>query len=152
MKKIKEQRNIKWIIVEIIADLLSIVYLDNLPSLILSKEAHIKNSQIKHADTVRILFVAMSWSRDTIANSHQTSDNFELPPTPPTPSSLYMEGQNARSGCETSWYHRWSWSSPSNPCSGFDIATDETARLIPPPYIVNFLQNTDSNQNYRTCR
>ncbi|XP_024876139.1 homeobox protein Hox-D11-like isoform X1 [Temnothorax curvispinosus] len=96
----------------------------------------------------------MSWSKDTIANSHRISDNFELPPTPPTPSSLHMEGQNARSatGCETSWYHRWSWSNPSNPCSGFDIATDDTARLIPPPYIVNFLQNTDSNQNYRTCR
>ncbi|KAG5341750.1 MEOX2 protein, partial [Acromyrmex charruanus] len=65
-----------------------------------------------------------------------------------------MEGQNTRSttGCETPWYHRWSWSNPSNPCGGFDIATDETARLIPPPYVVNFLQNTDSNQNYRTCR
>ncbi|XP_012538252.2 homeobox protein Hox-B9a, partial [Monomorium pharaonis] len=90
-----------------------------------------------------------SWSKDTIANSYRIYDDFELPPTP----SLHMEGQNARSatGCEIPWYHRWSWSNPSNPCSGFDIATDE-ARLIPPPYIVNFLQSTDSNQNYRACR
>ncbi|KAG5306541.1 PREDICTED: homeobox protein MOX-2 [Acromyrmex echinatior] len=97
----------------------------------------------------------MLCSKDTIAYSHRTSDNFELPPILPTPSSFHMEGQNTRSttDCETTpWYHRWSWSNPSNPCSGFDIATDETARLIPPPYVVNFLQNTDSNQNYRTCR
>ncbi|XP_011881995.1 PREDICTED: homeobox protein MOX-2 [Vollenhovia emeryi] len=96
----------------------------------------------------------MSWSQDTIANSHRTSDNFELPPTPPTPSSLHAEGQSARTatGCETTWYHRWSWSNPSHPCNGFDIATDETARFVPSPYIVNFLQNTDNNQNYRTCR
>ncbi|XP_018399346.1 PREDICTED: homeobox protein Hox-D11-like [Cyphomyrmex costatus] len=95
----------------------------------------------------------MSWSKNTIAYSHRTSDNFEFPPTPPTPSSLHIEGQNARAtGCETQWYHRWSWSNPSNPCGGFDIATDETTCLISPPYVVNFLQSTDSNQNYRTCR
>lgn len=143
---------------KIIADLLQIdlrvLFLANLSSSILRKETRIKNSQIGTLKLLESLFVAMSWSKDTTANSHRTSDNFELPPTPPTPSSLHMERQNARSatGCETSWYHRWSWNNPSNPCGGFDIATDETARLIPPPYIVNFLQSTDSNQNYRTCR
>lgn len=126
----------------------------DLPSSSLPEEARIKTSQIETLKLSDSLFVAMSWSKDTIASSHRTSDNFELPPTPPTPSSLHTEGQNARSatGCEPSWYHRWSWSNPSNPCGGFDIATDETARLIPPPYLVNFLQSTDSNQNYRTCR
>ncbi|XP_032667034.1 homeobox protein Hox-A4a-like isoform X2 [Odontomachus brunneus] len=95
-----------------------------------------------------------SWSEDTLSSSHRISDHFELPPTPPTPSSLHLEGQNVRSatGCETSWYHRWSWSSPSNPCGGFDVVMDENARFLTPPYIVNFLQSTDTNQNYRTCR
>ncbi|KAM0725617.1 Homeobox protein MOX-2 [Formica fusca] len=91
----------------------------------------------------------MSWSKNTIANSRRTSDNFELPPTPPTPSCLHLEGQNPRStttDCEmTSSCHRWSW---SNPCNGFDIATDEIARLHPSPCIANFRQNTDTNQNY----
>ncbi|XP_014485869.1 PREDICTED: homeobox protein Hox-A5a [Dinoponera quadriceps] len=96
-----------------------------------------------------------SWSEDTIPTSHRISDHFELPPTPPTPSSLHPEGQNVRSatGCEASWYHRWSWSSPSNPCGApFDVATDENARFLTPPYIMNFFQSTDTNQNYRTCR
>ncbi|XP_011640300.2 homeobox protein Hox-C8-like [Pogonomyrmex barbatus] len=94
----------------------------------------------------------MSWSKDTIANNHRISDHFELPPTPPTPSSLHMEGQNARSatGCETSWYHKCSWSNPTNSCNEYDITTDEAACLIPSPYIVNFFQSADSNQNYRT--
>ncbi|XP_070519619.1 uncharacterized protein Btn isoform X2 [Cardiocondyla obscurior] len=91
----------------------------------------------------------MSRSIDTIANNRRGFDNFDLSPTPPM-SSYYMEGQNARStSCETSWYHRWSWSSSSNPCSGFDITADETARLISPPCIMNLLQNADNNQNYR---
>jgi len=124
--------------------------LANLSLSILYKDIHIKNSC---TDTVKIFIVTMLCSKDTIAYSHRTSDNFELSSTLPIP-SFHMEGQNARSttGCEASWYHRLSWSNPSNSCSGFDIATDETARLIPPPYIVNFLQNTNSNQNYRTCR
>ncbi|EZA61763.1 hypothetical protein DMN91_004483 [Ooceraea biroi] len=93
----------------------------------------------------------MSWSKG-ITNDHRVSDSFELPPMPPTPSSFHMERQNARAGCEASWYYRWSWSNSSNPCSGFDIAADESARLFPAPCIVNFLQGTDNNQNYRMCR
>lgn len=98
------------------------------------------------------LLDVMSWSKNTITNSRRISDNFELPPTPPTPSCLHLEGQNPRSAtdCEmTPWCHRWSW---SNSCSGFDIATDEIARLHSSPYIANFLQSTDSNQNYRRYR
>lgn len=97
------------------------------------------------------LLVTMSWSKNTIMNS-RTSDNFELSPTSPTPSCLHLEGQNPRSAtdCEmTPWCHRWSW---SNPCSGFDFATDEIARLHSSSYIANFLQSTDTNQNYRTYR
>ncbi|XP_020279785.1 uncharacterized protein LOC109852749 isoform X2 [Pseudomyrmex gracilis] len=94
----------------------------------------------------------MSWSKDTMLNNHRTSENFELPPTPPTPSSLHVEAQTAKSatGCETSWYHK-SWSNPSNAHSVFDIATDDTIRLLSPPYVTNLISNTDS-QNYRTCR
>lgn len=98
--------------------------------------------------------VEMSWPKDTLSNSHQTSENFELPPTPPTPSSLHVEAQTARSatGCETSWYHKpWS-NQTSNAHSVFDIATDDTARLLSPPYVMNTIPNTDTNQNYRTCR
>ncbi|KAL6427614.1 hypothetical protein ACFW04_008825 [Cataglyphis niger] len=94
----------------------------------------------------------MSWSKSTIANSRRTIDNFELPPTPPTPSCLHLEGQNPRSAtdCEmTSSCHSWSW---SNPCGGFDIATDETTRLYSSPCIANFLQNADTNQNCRMYR
>lgn len=98
------------------------------------------------------LLVVMSWSKNTIANSRQTSNNFELPPTPPTP-CLHLEGQNARSAttdCEmTPWYQKWSW---NNSCNGFDVATDEIARLHSSPCIANLLQNTDTNQNYRTYR
>lgn len=133
------------------------LFLANLSLPILRKKTHKENSnsQIDILKLLKSLFVAMSWPKDTTANSRRISNNFELPPTPPIPSSLHMEGQNMRTsatGCETSWYHRWSWNNPSNSCGGFDIATDETARLIPSPYIVNFLQSTDNNQNYRTCR
>ncbi|XP_072760911.1 uncharacterized protein Btn [Anoplolepis gracilipes] len=95
----------------------------------------------------------MSWPKNTITNSRRTSDNFELSPASSTSSCLYLERQNLRSAttdCEmTPWCHRWSW---SNPCSGFDVTNDEIARLHPSSCIANFLQSSNTNQNYRTYR
>ncbi|EFN83494.1 Homeobox protein MOX-2 [Harpegnathos saltator] len=95
-----------------------------------------------------------SWSEDTTSSGHRVlDDHFELPPTPPTPSALHVDGQSARSvACDASWYHRWSWNGQANPCNGLDAAIDESAsRFLTPPYVVNFLQSTDTNQNYRAC-